>query len=180
MRILRTFWRDRRGASAVEFALLAPFIFLFYFGLTDLCQALLAERRVNHVAAAVGDLITQDEDTSVTELNDMFKIGSVILAPFPPSSLRVVTTHVTANPQGTPIVDWSRGYNGEPAKPKGGTLTLPPQLTLNANDSVLVTEAKYTYDSPFGFFIPEGITFDEKSYLRPRRSAKVTCLNNCT
>ena len=179
MNVLLNFARNRRGASAVEFALIAPFIFVFYFGLTDLCQALLAERRVNHVAAAVGDLITQDEDTSVSELNDMFKIGSVILAPFPPSSLRVVTTHVTANAQGTPIVDWSRGYNGEAPKSKGGTLTLPAELTLNTNDSVLVTEAKYTYDSPFGFFIPEGITFHETSYLRPRRSAKVTCLNNC-
>jgi hypothetical protein len=134
---------------------------------------------VNHVAAAVGDLITQDEDTSVTELNDVFTIGSVILAPFPPSSLKVVTTHVTANPQGTAMVDWSRGYNGEPAKPKNSPLALPADLTLSPNDSVLVTEAKYTYDSPFGFFIPDGITFNEKSYLRPRRSQKVTCTNNC-
>lgn len=179
MRIWRTFARDQRGVSAVEFALIAPLMLIFYFGLTELCQAMLAERRVNHVASAVGDLVTQKEEISVTELNDVFKIGSLVLAPFPEASLKVVTTHVTADNKGVPIVDWSRAYGaGASAKTKGSSFALP--LTVNANDSLVVTEATYVYDSPFGYFVPHGITFNEKAYLRPRRSAKVTCTNNCT
>ncbi len=172
MRSLRTFGRDQHGIAAVEFAMIAPFMLLFYFGLTELCQAMLTERRVNHVSAAVGDLITQKETTSVAELDDVFEIGSIVLAPFPKATLTVVTTHVTADDEGAPVVNWSRGYSG--GSPKS-TIALPPGLTLNPNDSLVVTEATYEYESPFGYFVPNGITFNEKSYLRPRRSAQVVC-----
>jgi Flp pilus assembly protein TadG len=177
MRPWRTFGRDQRGVSAVEFALIAPLMLVFYFGLTELCQAMLAERRANHVASAVGDLITQREEISVTEINDVFKIGALVLAPFPEADLTVKITHVTADPKGKPFVDWSRGYRATPDGPNTAK-TLP--LVINPNDSLLVTEVTYKYTSPFGYFVPKGITFNEKSYLRPRRSAKVTCTNNCT
>jgi Flp pilus assembly protein TadG len=171
-----TVGRDRRGAAVVEFALIAPLLILFYFGLTELCQALLAERRANHVAAVIGDLITQKEEILVAELDDIYKIGAITMAPFSGAELDGVTTHVTADDEGQPVVDWSRGYSGGAAKT---SVDIPDELTLNPNDSLLVSEVTYKYDSPFGFFLPGGLTFNETAYLRPRRSAKVICLNKC-
>jgi Flp pilus assembly protein TadG len=42
---LSGFWRDRRGVSAVEFALIAPVLVIFYCGLAELTQAMMAQRR---------------------------------------------------------------------------------------------------------------------------------------
>ena len=40
--LLHRLGRDRRGVSAVEFALIAPAMIAFYFGLAEITQALLA------------------------------------------------------------------------------------------------------------------------------------------
>ena len=44
---------DRRGVSAVEFALIAPVIIVFYFGLAEFCQAFMAQKRMGRTAAAM-------------------------------------------------------------------------------------------------------------------------------
>jgi Flp pilus assembly protein TadG len=49
---------DVRGVSAVEFALIAPVMILFYAGMVDLCQGYMALKRTSH-ASAVADLASQ-------------------------------------------------------------------------------------------------------------------------
>ena len=66
MNIWTRFRKDRRGVAAVEFALIAPAMVLLYCGLVELCQAVIAERKANHVASAIGDLVTQAETVSTT------------------------------------------------------------------------------------------------------------------
>src|SRR3569623_1736057 len=79
MRMKTSIWSrlrtDQRGASAVEFAMIAPLMLMFYFGLTELCQAMLAERRVSHVASAVGDLVTQTDKLTPADLPDIIALG---------------------------------------------------------------------------------------------------------
>jgi Flp pilus assembly protein TadG len=180
MSLLKRFRRDERGVSAVEFALIAPFMILLYFGLVELCQALIAERKASHVASAVGDLVAQSESVTSaaggsgpTSLVDIYSIGSSIMAPFDTSSLKIRVTSVTADANAVPRVDWSNGYGGYSALAKTSTVTLP--MTLSAGDSIVMSEAKYTYNSPIGYVLPKVQKFSEVFYLRPRRSDKVTC-----
>src|SRR3954471_24418606 len=107
MGLFRRFRRDERGVSAVEFALIAPFMILLYFGLVELCQALIAERKASHVASAVGDLVAQSESVTKatggsgpTSLVDIYSIGSSIMAPFPTTDLKIGITSVTADVNG--------------------------------------------------------------------------------
>jgi Flp pilus assembly protein TadG len=175
MSLWSRFRKDRRGASAVEFALIAPLMLAFYFGLTELCQAMLAERRVSHVASAVGDLVTQTDKLSASEVADIFAIGKTVLTPFPNVGLQMRATSVTANAQGKPMVDWSRGYGGWAPMTKNMAPESTIPITMDPQTSLVVSEAQYKFTSPFGYFLPNGIQFVEKSYLRPRRSAKVDC-----
>lgn len=164
--------RDHRGVSAVEFALIAPALIAFYFGLAEFTQAMMAERRASHVAASMGDLVAQSTQISDSTLTDIFTIGSTIMSPFPTTSLKMRLSSVTANSSGTPKVDWSSG-SGLTALTVNSTVTLPTGL-VTAGQSVIMSEVTYEYQSPIEQFISSPITFTKKFYLRPRKSDQVT------
>lgn len=168
--------RDNRGVSAVEFALIAPAMIAFYFGLAEFTQAMMAERRASHVAASMGDLVAQSTQISDSTISDIFTIGSTIMSPFPTSTLKMRISSVTANSTGTANkVDWSNG-SGMTALSTGSSVTLPSGL-VSAGQSVIMSEVTYTYDSPVDKFIPNNIVFTKKFYLRPRKSDQVTKAN---
>ena len=64
---LRGFWRDQRGASAVEFALVAPLLIGLLLGIIQYGSLFLLQTRMNDTARdtvrrlAVGDLTTEAE-----------------------------------------------------------------------------------------------------------------------
>ncbi|MGZ8363502.1 MAG: TadE/TadG family type IV pilus assembly protein [Caulobacteraceae bacterium] len=172
MGLFGRFGCDRKGMSAVEFALIAPLMMLLYAGLVELCQALIAERKSSHVASAVGDLVAQAEVVSTGDLSDIFDIGRTIISPYDTAPLKLRVTSVTADITNTPKVDWSRG-SGLTALTKGATVALP--MTLTSGESVVMSEANYSYQSPMAYVIPKALNYKEVFYLRPRRTSAVTC-----
>lgn len=171
---LKRLARDRRGVSAVEFALIAPALIAFYFGMAEVTQALLAERRAGHAAAAIGDLVAQSSQVSTSDLTDIFSIAQTIMLPYPADStkLKMRITSLTANSSGVAKVDWSKGQ-GMTDLVAAATVTVPSGL-MTSGQSVVMSEVTYEYDSPVNFFMPNAITFSRKFYLRPRKSDKVT------
>ena len=67
--LMRRLARDETGVSAVEFALIAPVMILFYAGMVDLCQGYMAVRRTSHVAASVADLTAQSRDITKADID---------------------------------------------------------------------------------------------------------------
>ena len=173
IRFLAKLRRDNRGVSAVEFALIAPAMIAFYFGLAEITQALLAERRAGHAASAIGDLVAQSSTISSTEITDIFSIATTIMKPYPTNTLKMRVTSVSANASGVTTVDWSSAQGGLTAYTAGASITVPSGV-IAANQSVVMSEVQYSYDSPVDFFMPSAVTFDRKFYLRPRKSDKVT------
>jgi Flp pilus assembly protein TadG len=171
--IWNRFRKDRRGVAAVEFALIAPVMVLLYCGLVELCQAVIAERKANHVASAIGDLVTQADTVSASDITDIFSIGNTIMSPFPTSTLQMRVTSVTADANGTPKVVWSRGTGSLTALNAGATVTMP--VTMSAGDSMVMSESRYQYQSVLHYVLPNALNYSEAYYLRPRRSDSVTC-----
>ena len=62
--------RDSRGVAAVEFALLLPILLLLYFGVVELTQGVMTQQRANHVAATVGDLVSQSSSLASADVAD--------------------------------------------------------------------------------------------------------------
>ena len=169
---LRKLGRDRRGVSAVEFALVAPAMVAAYFGMAEITQALLAERKAAHAASAIGDLVSQSSSVSSADVTDIFSIASTIMAPYSTSTLKMRVSSVTADSGGTPKVDWSSG-SGLTALTAGSTVTGIPSGIISASQSVVMSEVTYTFDSGVHMLMPTAVTFTRKFYLRPRKSDKV-------
>lgn len=166
--------RDERGVSAVEFAMLAPVLIAFYFGMSEFCQGFMAQKRMGHVSAAVADLVAQQETVTRANLDSIFDIGTLIMKPFPTAALQQRVSSVTRT-SGVARVDWSRGA-GMTARTVNSTITLPTDLIANG-ESVIVSEATYDYDSPVDYFMPGITRFSHIYYLRPRTVDKTLCSN---
>ena len=168
---LGRFGVDRRGVSAVEFALLAPVMIVIYFGLAEVCQAFMAQKRAGHVNAMVGDLIAQNEAVTDATIDDAFEISTLIMRPFPDTGLGQRVTSIIRT-DGVDRVVWSRGKHMD-ALEADDPVDVPDGLIENGQ-TIIMTEVEYQYDSPVDALLPNGITFDFQSYLRPRRSDAIT------
>ncbi len=166
---------DRRGVSAIEFALLAPVMIAFYFAVAEFCQAYMAQKRTGHAASMVADLVSQTNVVTTAELDDIFGIGDLVMAPFNPSSLTQRVSSVTRDANGVARVGWSRG-EGIGALAPGSVVAVPAGLIANG-ESLVMSETGYDYDSPVDYVL-EGLThFDSVFYLRPRQVQTVGCSN---
>jgi hypothetical protein len=168
------FGEDRRGIAALEFALLAPILIVLYFGMAELVQAMIVQRRVSHAASAVGDLVAQYETLSNDEKDDVFTAASNILSPFDTSKLELRVTSISGDAQGKPRVDWSDGKGALGAyKHCDSVPGFPTGLITAKGDNVVMAEASYKYTSPVADVLPNALNFSERFYLRPRKVAKV-------
>lgn len=162
---------DRRGVSAVEFAMLAPVMIAMYFGLAEFCQGFMAQKRSGHAASIVADLVSQQEAVTGAEVDDMFKVGDLIMEPFSATSLKLRVSSVTRGDDDVNRVGWSRG-SGLAARPTGSTVTLPAGL-VERGQSVIFAESTYDYDSPVDYLMPSVTRFSHTFYLRPRQTEAV-------
>ena len=172
------FWRDRRGVSAIEFALIAPLMLVIYFGLVELCQGYMANRRAGHPASIVADLVAQADETSTQDLTSVFAIGDMIMRPFPSAPLSIRVSSVTRDTNGVARVDWSRGNNKAlTALSKGSAVTDLPSGLIENGESLILGETEFVYTSAFAQIIKTPITFRRSYYLRPRTQDRIPCAN---
>jgi Flp pilus assembly protein TadG len=169
--MLNRFFQDRRGTAAVEFAFVAPMMILLYYGMAELTQGMMADRRASHVASIIGDLVAQDTQVNQAEIDDVFNVGKAVISPFPTGTLSMRITSVKADSGGTPKVVWSKTSGSISAL--SGTVSGVPAGLIAANESVIMAEATYVYTSAIQKAMPTPVTFTQKYYLTPRKGSEV-------
>ncbi len=167
-------FRDRRGVSAVEFALIAPILILLYFGLAEFCQGFMAQKRMGHVSATVADLVAQNASVTRGDVEDVFTIGALVMRPFSAEPLAQRISSVTRDTRGVVQVDWSMTSGGEWTDRT--TVSVPEGLIADG-ESLIMTEVTYDYDSPADYMLPGLTRFSHTYYLRPRVSDRVRLEN---
>lgn len=173
--LLRRLVRDRRGLSAVEFALIAPVMILIYFGVTEFCQGFMAQRRVNHTASAIADMVARTDTLTAQQADDILAIGALIMRPFSTTPLKRRVASVVLDDNKVAKVAWVHGdaISGKPLA-KGDTVTLPDGLVSEVGQSVIMADTAYDYKSPIGQWLPDPLRFSQTYYLLPRTVDRVT------
>ena len=167
-------WRDKRGVSAIEFALLAPVLLLMYVGTVEIGNLLTIQRRVETVASTAADLTAQVKHVSNADLADIVAASTSILTPYNTMPLKVVLSSVVADQNNNCKVAWSYSSGGS-GRAVGSSYDLPTGTT-EAYSSVIVAEVTYAFTPLLDLnkvFSPGAFNLQRTFYARPRRSLTV-------
>src|SRR6478752_5283206 len=94
------FGRDRRGVSAVEFAMLLPLMVALYLGGVEISTGIAIDRKVTVVARTLADLVSQASSVNTTDVNNILAASAAVVAPYDDSKLKITVTSVKVDSQG--------------------------------------------------------------------------------
>jgi Flp pilus assembly protein TadG len=171
---LANFSRDKRGVSAVEFAIVLPFMAILYLGGTAVTQGIIVKRKVVLVAHTVGDLVARDNNITNAEVTAIFDAAKAVFAPYAWSSLlKIKISSININAAGTATVGWSEALQ-DTARPVNSTITLPAGLNAPST-SIIWAEVSYSFTPTIGgSFTGGAVAMKDQLYIRPRLVTTIT------
>jgi Flp pilus assembly protein TadG len=174
-RALRRLGADRRGISAVEFALILPFMVTLYLGSVELGDGLALQFRTTLAARTVADLTSQYVTIDTATMDQILGAASTVVAPYSSNNMIVTVSEVTTtNASGAAQVTWSAANSGN-GRTVGSSVTLPQALqALPSGTALILGEVTYPYNPEFGYALTGVINIYESQYFYPRLS---TCVN---
>jgi len=175
-RPLRRFLRDKRGVSAVEFAMLLPLMITLYLGGVEVSSAIAVDRKTTLVARTLGDLVAQSTSVNATDMTNILNAATTVVQPYSDSQLKVTVSRVDVDANGAAKVIWSKAKNTT-ARAVNSSVTLPAALNT-ASTSLIWAETQYSYTPTIGYVITGTMQLRDQIYMRPRLSDTVAC-NNC-
>ena len=165
------FARDRRGVSAVEFALVAPLLIALYLGCVEISDGVSADRKVTLTAAALANLSAQVTTITTADMTNILDASSAIIAPYSTSNLAITVSCLSIDKDKNATVKWSATRNGT-ARAKGSPYTFDSTaLALDvANSQLILAEVTYAYTPIFGYTITGTLNLSDHMFMSPRIS----------
>ena len=178
-RSLRTFAKSRRGAVAVEFAMIVPLLIALILGGFDIGRYALLHQKAQRTAATVADLLASAPFLTNDTIDDILTVTDHVLRPFEVGdNARVIASMITlatdssgayiTDPaaEDTTAVAWQRcwaapGHTGLAANSTYGTSGNPPvayppgfeSLPEDTTLTVMVAEVVYQHQYMFMDFL---------------------------
>ena len=124
---LARFGRDRRGVSAVEFAMLLPLMVTLYLGSVEISQGVGIDRKVTLTTRTAADLAARASSISTSDMNNLLAASSAVIAPYNAAPLKVTLSLVSIDANSSAKVTWSCTLNGT-KRGTNSSVTLPAAL----------------------------------------------------
>jgi Flp pilus assembly protein TadG len=170
-RSLRRFLADKRGVSAVEFAMLLPLMVTLYLGGVEVSQAVAVDRKMTLVARTLADLTAQANGVSDSDMSNIKAAATAVVAPFDDTKLGFTISSVVIDAQKVAKIKWSDTRNGTVRKP-GDVVTVNDTLKESTTYPIYLiwAETKYGYTPTVGYVITGTMNLTDQIYMRPRQS----------
>jgi Flp pilus assembly protein TadG len=178
-KLLRSFKRDREGASAVEFAILAPLLITLYFGCVEITDGIAADRKVTLTAGALANLTSQSQTITVAGMTNILNASAAIIKPYSVGNLAATITCLKIDADGNAKVKWSATLNGT-ARTAGASVTLPSEALAVPNSSLVWSEVNYNYTPVVGYTITGSLPLSDQMFMSPRVSPPVYDSKTCS
>jgi Flp pilus assembly protein TadG len=169
---LRVFARARRGAAAIEFAILVPVLLLLYLGGFEITQALSTYRKLTDTTTEIANIVSQYAGLSAANITSIFDASTQIMTPRSAASLTIVLSEVSTDASSNPTVTWSQAYNGAVALTQGAAVAMPAGLAM-PNTSYILVQTTYRYTPTIGAAYVKPIPMNNSIYMLPRRSPTI-------
>ena len=186
LRTCRRFERDVRGAAAVEFALVLPVLLLMLVGAVEITRAVGVDRRVSTVTNMIADLVARETKLSAADVNAIYEIAAVAMAPYDTKELDLSIIPVMSSPSNAANVRVYPTTTNRPAYHKG---TVPPACqvyglptgVLGKNESVVVIRANYRFVPLWTGYLLPSMDWEKTAIAKPRKALCVAFDgSNCT
>jgi Flp pilus assembly protein TadG len=168
--LVRRFAKDRKGVSAIEFAIVLPFMLLLYIGGVELGEGYQIQFKVTETARTVTDLASQYISLTSSTMSTILGASSTVVSPYSSASMVVTVSQVRvlANATSGTVYLWSCSLNGT-KRTLNSSVALPSNLQKPASDAYLIYgEVTYPYTPPLGGGISGTITMNQTSWFYPR------------
>jgi Flp pilus assembly protein TadG len=184
--VLRRFACERDGISAVEFALILPFMLTLYLGGSELGDGMAIQFKATLAARTVADLATQYTDIpDTTTMNLLLGAATTVMTPYSTGNMTVIVTELKlTNGSTTGTVVWSASNTGS-GRTVGSTFALPTAMQALATAStptvyLILGEVTYPYTPSMGYAISGTINIYEDVVFSPRLASCVQYTVNGT
>jgi Flp pilus assembly protein TadG len=175
--------RDRRGVSAVEFALIAPLMLTIFTGMAVVATGIMTKQHVSEATEGVGDILTEQTQLQTTDMANMFSAGGYIMQPYSstPMSMRVTEIYYAPSTYSAGgMVAWScatgtlspYSYNQKFTTVPGTSGPISNVLWVNnasaAGMTFITVESSYAFNSPASWFLSGLTTMTSQFAVEPR------------
>ena len=194
---LSRFARARDGVSAIEFALILPFMLTLYLGGSELGDGMAIQFKVTLAARTVADLASQCGNGTLdgqycdtanglpidnTSMNQIIGATTQVMTPYSAANMVVTVSELkfTGGSTNASVV-WSASNSGS-GRTIGSSYTLPtayqqlPQQAGNAPYYVILGEVTYPYTPTMGYVLTGTINIYEDAIFFPRNSDPPGCV----
>jgi Flp pilus assembly protein TadG len=189
---LKRFGRARDGVSAVEFALILPFMLTLYLGGAELGDGFAMQFKATLAARTVADLTSQCGNYTLdgqycatanglaidtASMNQILGAAATVMTPYSTTNMVITVSelNLTAGNSSARVV-WSAS-NSSSGRAQNSTYALPAAFQSLPSGYVILGEVTYPYTPSMGYVLTGTINIYQEAIFFPRNSDARGCVD---